>query len=249
MDNQNQQGQTPFPNQPNGPTPPPPPPPQNPVGDSGNLNNQNYIPDRGFVQAVIGDALMMITSPKQYFAQMKRDADYKQLAIKGAIYGFIAGALMLVATFLTTKALISATMTGVMYLIMSVIGVFFSGLFILLLSIVCGGNNAYKETTNLSASLMGLMPLYSAGFLLQPINAGLPMIFMGIVGLYGVYLLYIAGITFLSVTRQSLLKIFMGIFAVLQILSVFGGVKIMMRGGGSVPNASSINENYSTGGF
>ena len=108
-------------------------------------------------------------------------------------------------------------------LIGGVIGLFIGGLILMLISMICGGDTNYETNVRVTASLMVLSPVSALLSFLNGINLYLGIIISLLIGLFGIWLLYIALLNTLS-AKEKTAKIVCAVLAVLLILFSLGSL-------------------------
>jgi hypothetical protein len=178
---------------------------------------------------ILKDSMDTLLHPKEYFASMPLTGGFVEPLIKAAIYGAIGGLLSLLWSVIGLSALgagILGGAAGVMALIWgiiaAVIGVFIGGIFVLVISAICGGNTDFEASVRVSASLLVLYPISAFVALFYGINFTLGGIFVLLVNLYGLYLLYEAIIQALK-GKESSMKIVLIVLAIIVVLGFFQG--------------------------
>ncbi len=139
------------------------------------------------------DALL---KPKEYFSTMKISGGFGEPIIKALIYGAVAGIFALiwsVAGLGATAGLFGGAI-GVMAFIGSIIGaiigLFIGAVIILLISMICGGEQDFEANTRVSASLMVLMPVGAFLGFFTGISFILGALITLAIRLYGLWMLF-----------------------------------------------------------
>ena len=181
----------------------------------------------------IEDSKSTLIKPKDYFSSMTKSGGFVEPIIKACIYSLAAGIIYFIWALLSiggpwgmhgksmagfgSITLIFTTLIG------GVIGLFVGGLILMLISIICGGDTNYETNTRVTASLMVLSPISALLSFLNGINLYLGIVISLLVGLYGIWLLYIALVNSLS-AKEKVAQIVCIVLAVLLALVSLGSL-------------------------
>lgn len=152
--------------------------------------------------------------------------------IKAAVYGVVAGIFSLIWSLLHLSPMAGDGMWdgafGVMELIWSVIaaiiGAFFGGAVMLVISAICGGNKDYEANVRVATSVMVVFPISSFLAFLYGINSTLGELSGVAMSLWSVYLVYLGSIMALKGKEKSA-KIVALVLLILSLLGFWGGSK------------------------
>jgi len=166
------------------------------------LNPKNYLAmnENAFdFNKFIADSKNTLLNPKGYFESMSTAGGMVEPLIKALIYGVVA-AILNAIWFFALGSVVTLGASGGIFgigafiftIIAAVIGLFIGGIIILLLSSISGGNTDFEANLRVSASLMVLMPINALLAVFGFISGLLGTIISIAIGLYGLYLLYLA---------------------------------------------------------
>lgn len=132
------------------------------------------------LKELIHESKMTLLSPREYFSTMSPGRGWVDIMIKSLIFGLLAGVIGAVyaLTGLTGRqpgiSLFSIIAGNILlFPLVTMVLLFIGGGLMTLLSLICGGNTAYKLNVQAQASL----------FVLLPVN-----MFLNVAGIIGVYL-------------------------------------------------------------
>ena len=181
----------------------------------------------------IEDSKKTLIKPKDYFSSMSKTGGFVDPIIKACIYSLAAGIIYFLWVLLRiggSWGMYGQSMTGfgsivIIFttLIGGVIGLFIGGLILMLISMICGGDTNYETNVRVTASLMVLSPVSALLSFLNGINLYLGIIISLLIGLFGIWLLYIALLNTLS-AKEKTAKIVCAVLAVLLILFSLGSL-------------------------
>lgn len=179
---------------------------------------------------IIRDSVDTLMNPKSYFSSLSLKGGFAEPVIKVAIYGVIAGLFAFLWSVLGLSAMggtgIMGGAVGIMALvwaiIASIVGLFVGAVIMLVISAICGGNTDFEANLRVTASLAVLYPVQSALSFFYGISLTLGSIVWVIVGLYGIYLLYMALVHALK-GKDSAAKIVALVLVVLLVIGFFTG--------------------------
>ena len=191
------------------------------------MSNENL--DLGRILSETRETLL---NPNDYFSSMPLSGGFAEPVIKAAIYGTIAGlfALLWSVTGLSAMGggMMMGSAVGIMALIWTIIGaiigLFIGGALMLLVSVICGGNQDYEANVRVTASIMAIYPINAFLSFLYGINLTLGSLVGLLVSLYSIYLIYLAATLALK-GRDSSARIVAIVLVVLSLLGTWGGRK------------------------
>lgn len=166
------------------------------------MNPKNYLAmnENAFdFNKFITDSKNTLLNPKGYFESMNTAGGMVEPLIKALIYGVVAAIINAIWFFALGSVVTLGTSGGIFgigafifTIIAAVIGLFIGGVIILLLSSISGGNTDFEANLRVSASLMVIMPINALLAVFGFISGLLGTIISIAIGLYGLYLLYLA---------------------------------------------------------
>lgn len=179
----------------------------------------------------IADSKNTLLNPKGYFESMSTAGGMVEPLLKALIYGVVAaiinaiwffalGSLVTLGAFGGTFGIVAFIFT----IIAAVIGLFIAAVIILLLSSISGGNTDFEANLRVSAALMVLMPINSLLAVFGFISGLLGTIISIAIGLYGLYLLYLALTKTLKgkeETARIIIYVLIALLVIGQIISFF----------------------------
>jgi hypothetical protein len=181
----------------------------------------------------IEDAKNTLIKPKDYFSSLTKSGGFVDPIIRACIFSLIAGIIYFIWTLLKiggSWGMSGQSMAGFGSIIVifttllgGIIGLFIGGLIIMLISMICSGDTNYEANTRVTASLMVISPISAFLSFLNGINLYLGIIVSLLVGLYAIWLLYMALLNSLS-AKENVAKIVCIVLAVLSILASLGSL-------------------------
>ena len=181
----------------------------------------------------IEDSKNTLIKPKDYFSSMTKTGGFVDPIIKACIYSLVAGIIYFLWALLKLGGawgMSGRSMVGVgsimlifTTLISGIIGLFIGGLILMLISMICSGEKNYETNVRVTASLMVLSPVSALLSFLTGINLYLGSIISLLIGLYGIWLLYIALLNTLS-AKEKVAQIVCIVLAVLLVLISLGSL-------------------------
>lgn len=145
-------------------------------------------------QEFINDSKEILVNPKGYFEKMPKSGGLGEPIIKAIIYAGVAGVFAMLWSLLIFPAFFGAATAAstafISSLIVGIIGVFVGGLIILILSLICGGDDNFEANLRVAASLMVFMPISAFLNVISAVSLSLSMIVSLVVNLYALYVLY-----------------------------------------------------------
>jgi hypothetical protein len=181
----------------------------------------------------IEDAKNTLIKPKDYFSSLSKSGGFVDPIIRACIFSLAAGIIYFIWALLKiggSWGMSGQSMAGFGSIIVifttllgGIIGLFIGGLIIMLISMICSGDTNYEANTRVTASLMVISPISSLLSFLNGINLYLGIIISLLVGLYAIWLLYMALLNSLS-AKENVAKIVCIVLAVLSILASLGSL-------------------------
>lgn len=142
------------------------------------------------------DSIDTMVRPRTYFSAMSKTGGFTRPVVKAAFYGAIAGALILLWTFLgismkngmslsMTASMLAPLMMTVMYIVILFVGAVFT----LIFAMICKGDTSFEAVTRVTAALLVVQPFE---LLLTPamIFPALTGLIMASVAVLRVWILY-----------------------------------------------------------
>ena len=180
----------------------------------------------------IADSKNTLINPKGYFELMSTSGGIVEPLIKALIYGVLAAIFNLI-WFYVLGSVVTLGMFGgamglgafILTIIGALVGLFIGAIIILLLSSICGGNTDFEANLRVSASLMVLMPINSLLNFFAYFGNFAGIIISVAVGVYGLYLLYLALSKTLKgkdQTARIIVYVLIALLVIFQIIGYFG---------------------------
>ncbi len=171
-------------------------------------------------QKLIEESKSVLTNPKGYFATMAKEGGFVEPIIKALVYGVVAGIISLIWALLHISAMFGtagpiSSLIGA--IIAAVVGLFITGIIILILSAICSGNTNFEANVRVSAAVMIFFPIMALISFLQAISVGFYHIIYVLISLYSLYILYFS-LTAALTGKEKIAKIICIILAVLLVI-------------------------------
>jgi hypothetical protein len=182
---------------------------------------------------ILKDSKETLLNPKSYFSSMSLTGGFVEPVVKAAIYGTIAGLfafLWSLVGFSTVSGVagIWGGAVGIMALIWSIVGaivgLFFGGIILLVLSAICGGNTDFEANLRVTAALAVIYPVQSFFSFFYAINLTLGSLIWAVIALYAIYLLY-QGLKQALKGKSTVAGIVAIVLVVLVVIGFFAGRK------------------------
>jgi hypothetical protein len=194
------------------------------------------------LNAFIKESKDILIDPKSYFATMKTSGGMTDPFIKAVIYGAVAGAISFLWSLLHIGAaggILFGGTFGIMIFVWSIVaailGLFISGVVLLIISSICKGNTDFEANVRVVAAVMVLMPVSAFLGFATGINIYLGLIIGLAINIYLLWLLY-NGLVEALRTNVETTKIIMYVLIVIFIV-------IMLLGIGAKRRAAHIFDN------
>lgn len=184
----------------------------------------------------INDTLKILVKPGEYFSGMAKSGGFGDPLIRAVIYGLLAGIINMLLSIMKLghmRGMFGGMLGGgigiaalITTLFVTFVGLFISGVVVLIISAICSGNNSYEASVRVSASLMVLMPIKSLLGLLSGFSFHLGLGVSLLTSLYGIYLLYY-GITEALEGKKQVAKVISAFLTFIPILMIIGSFMCM----------------------
>lgn len=184
------------------------------------------------INKLVAESRETLLNPRNYFPSMSLAGGFAEPVIKAAVYGTVAGIFALIWSIaglsVVGGGVLAGSAVGIMALIWSIIGaivgVFIGGALMLLVSLICGGNQDYEANVRATASLMVLYPVNAFLSFLYGVNLTLGGLVGLLVSLYSIYLLYLA-VTLALKGSESSARIVAIVLVIISVAGFFGSRK------------------------
>lgn len=179
------------------------------------------------------DSKQTLISPADYFRSMPKTGGLTDPLIKAAIYGLVAGVILLVLGLINMGPAFAyrfgggAGLSGLIFgVIVAIILLFIGGLIVLVLSAISGGATDFEACVRIMAAVMVLWPVQAVLSILYRVSWQLGGLVAMLVSLYGIWMIYLALVHCLKAKEKTAMIVCI-VLAVLVALSHLGPVGMM----------------------
>jgi hypothetical protein len=159
---------------------------------------------------LIKESKDVLRSPKSYFAHIKLSGGITEPIIKAVIYSAIAGVIAIILHLFNINAFgggmfgrTFGTLVFFREIVLSVIGLLFGAIILLVVSSACKGNTNYEANLRVMASVMVILPVTTFFGFTWHINFYLWTAIGLLINLYAIWLLYLGLVSSLKADAKS----------------------------------------------